>query len=313
VPPGVLALVAVAAVLHASWNVILKGSGDPLATAVRAMVGSSFVAVPVAVGGWLVAGGPTIPPVAWACGIASGALECIYFALLASAYRRGGVSVVYPVARGTAPLLTVAIGVLVLGERLSPEALVGVGLLVLGLLTILRPWRALTARRGGGRAGDGGGGGSRGPLGGLDPAVGFALATGVAVATYSAIDSIGAKATLPIVYSGIFYPIGAVLLVLWARYVDPRLAGAAGREPGAPWGRATMAGLFTFGGYLLILTAYSVAPLAVVSPLRESAIVLGAGWASFRMGEATDRRDGLRRTAGAAIVVLGAILIGLGG
>ena len=84
-PPGVLALVAVAAVLHASWNVILKGSGDPLATAVRAMVGSSFVAVPVAVGGWLVAGGPTIPPVAWACGIASGALEGIYFALLASA------------------------------------------------------------------------------------------------------------------------------------------------------------------------------------------------------------------------------------
>ncbi|MFM2105979.1 MAG: hypothetical protein RL338_1011 [Chloroflexota bacterium] len=294
-PAEVIGLVAVAAVLHATWNVLLKTSGDPLLTAERAIVASALVFLPVGGIAYLVAGRPPIPPEALVLATISGVLEVVYFVLLAAAYRRGDVSVVYPIARGSAPLMTVAIGVLVLGERLGPVAIGGVGLLFAGILAILRPWRVLSERRVS-----------------ADPAVAFAVATGVSIAVYSAVDSVGAKTVPAWLYAWLFYPIGAVLLVAWARFVDPRLGDGRVRGAPAPWGRATLAGLFSLGGYVLILTAYSVAPLAIVSPLRESAIVLGSAYASFRMGEASDLRDGLRRTAGAAIVVAGAVLVAVG-
>lgn len=294
-PTEVIGLVAVAAVLHATWNVLLKTSGDPLLTAVRAIVASALIFFPLGGIAYLVAGRPPIPPEALVLAAISGVLEVVYFVLLAAAYRRGDVSVVYPIARGSAPLMTVAIGVLVLGERIGPVAVGGVGLLFAGILAILRPWRVLRERRVS-----------------ADPAVAFAFATGVSIAVYSAVDSVGAKTVPAWLYAWLFYPIGAVLLVAWARLVDPRLGDGRDRGAPAPWGRATLAGLFSLGGYVLILTAYSVAPLAIVSPLRESAIVLGSAWASFRMGEAADLRDGLRRTAGAAVVVAGAVLVAIG-
>jgi drug/metabolite transporter (DMT)-like permease len=76
--------------------------------------------------------------------------------------------------------------------------------------------------------------------------------------------------------------------------------------------RDGVAGVLSLTAYLLILFAYSVAPLAVVAPLRESAIVLAAAWGSFRLGEAASRREGGVRIAAAALVVVGAILIAVG-
>jgi uncharacterized membrane protein len=75
--------------------------------------------------------------------------------------------------------------------------------------------------------------------------------------------------------------------------------------------RAAIGGLITLGAYMLILVAFTVAPLTAVAPLRESAIVLASGWGSFRLGEAADRRDGLRRIGAAGLVVLGAVLLAL--
>ncbi|MDP9483555.1 MAG: EamA family transporter, partial [Chloroflexota bacterium] len=117
--PLVFGLVAGAAVLHVAWNVLLKTAGDPLRAAAIGMTAAAAVIVPVAIVGWVAIGRPPIPPEAVLLALASGVLEAAYFGFLAAAYRRGDLSVVYPIARGTAPLLAVAVGILILEERLG--------------------------------------------------------------------------------------------------------------------------------------------------------------------------------------------------
>ncbi len=292
-PPVVFALVAISAVIHAAWNVILKTSGDPLRTAARAVVGSVLVGAPFAIVAYLAEGRPAIPGEAWALAVASGIVEAAYFILLGAAYRRGDLSVVYPIARGTAPLLAVIVGVVVLGERLTPAGAAGVLSLLAGVVVVQRPWRGIRNAR----TGD--------PI---DRAVLFALATGVAIATYSSIDSVGANVVPPWLFAALLFPVGAVALALWVRFVD-----RADVPPPAPWPRATLAGTLSLAGYLLILVAYSLAPLTIVAPLREAAVVIVAGWGSFRLGEAAGRGDGLRRVGGASLVLVGALLVGLEG
>ena len=79
------------------------------------------------------------------------------------------------------------------------------------------------------------------------------------------------------------------------------------------WGRAAIGGLVTVAAYMLVLVAYVYAPLSVVAPVRESAIVLVSGWGSFRLGEAATRRVGLSRLAAAAVIVVGAFLLAVEG
>ncbi len=141
--PVALAFIAVAAVLHAGWNILLKTAGDPLRTATVGMVAVSVVLVPAALLGWWLLDRPAFPPAVWAIGVVSGVLEAAYFVTLTAAYRRGDLSVVYPLARGTALVLAVVVGVVILGEHLAPLALAGVALLVVGLLVVQRPWRLL--------------------------------------------------------------------------------------------------------------------------------------------------------------------------
>src|SRR5512142_912948 len=291
-------MVAVAAVIHATWNVILKTSGDPLRTSARAMVGGIIVGLPFAVAAYLATGAPGVPPDAVLLAILSGCIETAYFVLLSTAYRHGDLSVVYPIARGTAPLFAVTVGVVVLGDRLGPLGAGGVAALTIGILVIQRPSsapRPTDARPG------------------VDRAVVYALLTGVAIASYSAVDSVGVRLVEPWVFAAIAFPVNAATLVLWVRFVD-RVETVRGRplEPPAPWRRATLAGTLSLVGYMLILGAYVVAPLTVIAPLREAAVVLGSAWGSFRLGEAVSRGDGWRRVAGAALVLGGAVLVAVG-
>jgi hypothetical protein len=106
-----LAAIAVAAVMHAAWNILLKTAGDPLRTATIGVSAASIVLVPVVAAGWLALGQPSIRTETWVIGIVSGAVEVLYFVFLASAYGRGDLSVVYPLARGSAPLLAIVLGV----------------------------------------------------------------------------------------------------------------------------------------------------------------------------------------------------------
>lgn len=289
--PFVIAIVAVSAVLHVAWNVRLKTAGDPLRAATIGMAAATLVIVPVGIVAWVLGGRPAIPPDGVVLGIASGTIEAAYFILLSAAYRRGDLSVVYPIARGTAPLLAVAIGVIVLGERLGVAGSIGVVLLLLGFLLLQRPWRALQGH-------------------GLDPSVLFALATGVTIATYSALDRVGARLIHPLTYAAILWVVTAIVLLIWVRVVAGGDLRAGGAEQVR---RAVVGGMLTLGAYLLILFALSVAPLSGVAPLRESATVLAAAWGSVKLGEAVSAGDSARRIGASAAIVAGALLLAVGG
>jgi drug/metabolite transporter (DMT)-like permease len=291
----VLGLLAVAAVLHALWNVLLKGSEDPLATASRAMGWGLLVATPLAAATWWLSGRPAVPSEVWALAGASAVAELLYFIFLSAAYRRGDLSTVYPIARGTAPLIAVAIGLVALGERLQPVGYAGIALLIGGIWLVRRPT-------------------------GSGSAVGFAVLTGIAIATYSAIDRVGVQAASPWLYGWAVWTFTFVLLQLWVRGSGLlRRQGSTpmasnGAAPGSASGlseptRAAVIGVALIGAWFLVLTALSLAPLAVVVPLRESAVVLVTGWGVLRMGE----REGVRlRLAGAAAIVVGVVWLAVG-
>jgi drug/metabolite transporter (DMT)-like permease len=302
VHPLVFLLVAGAAVLHVTWNVLLKTAGDPLRAAAIGMGTAAAVICPLAVVLWLASGREPIPTETVVLSIVSGLLEALYFGLLASAYRRGDLSLVYPLARGTAPLLAVLVGVLVLQEHLGTLGFLGVVALLVGILALQRPWRYLQAS---GREGS--------------SAAGFALLTGVMIAAYSAVDRVGVRGTTPWIYAGLIWASGASFLGVYTWIYGRRATARDALSRQAPDDeaaafvprRAAIGGLITLGAYLMILGAFTVAPLTAVAPLRESAIVLASGWGAFRLREAADRRDAWRRIAAAGLVVLGALLLAI--
>jgi uncharacterized membrane protein len=298
VPPLAIVLVLVAAALHAGWNVLLKTSGDTLGTAVRLQAFGSAVLVPIAMVGWVATGRPALDPVGIGLALASGVLEAAYFIFLSAAYTRGDLSLVYPLARGTAPLLAVIVGVAILGEQLATGALIGVASLLAGILLVARPWRALQVA---GREHRG--------------AIGFALATGGTIAAYSAVDRLGVRAMPPWLY-GAFLAVAATTFLSGSvavgrrfGFLAPAVIGNGATRPRWLIGRDGLAGVASLGAYLLILFAYSMAPLATVAPLRESGIVLAAAWGSIRLGETAGLRQAGSRIVAAGLVVIGAVLL----
>jgi uncharacterized membrane protein len=297
----VIALVAVSAIFHLAWNVRLKTAGDPLRAATIGMLAATIPIMLIGAVVWWSQGGQALPIEGVVLGVASGVVETAYFVLLAAAYRRGDLSVVYPVARGTAPLLAVLIGVGLFGERLGIVGSLGVVSLLAGFLILQRPWRAVRlARRGGSAA----------RSAAADSAVLFALATGVMVATYTAIDRIGTRQIDPLPYAAILTATTALGLLLWVALVA---GGDLLRDGPAATRRAAVGGWLTMAGYLCVLIALSVAPLSGVAPLRESATVLAAAWGAVRLAEASDRREAARRIGASILIVGGAVLLAIAG
>ncbi|TMF60096.1 MAG: hypothetical protein E6I16_07435 [Chloroflexi bacterium] len=274
-PLAVLPLVLVAAVLHATWNALLKASEHPLGLATRAVSLSAAISLPVLAAVWFWQGRPGLMPMAWLVALGSAALELLYFIALSTAYRRGELSVVYPIARGTAPLLAVGVGVVLLGERLPVAAVVGVVCLLLGIWAVQRPSPAGAA---------------------LVPA----LMTGVLIAAYSSLDRIGVRPGPPWLYGWVLWLFTAVFLLAYATAMNIPEA----RLTVAP-GTSLLVGVLMAAAYFMILFALSVAPLAVVAPLRESAIVLVTAWGIWRLRE---RRGAWLRMTG-AVAILGGIAL----
>ena len=287
-PLAAIALVLVAALLHATWNASVKGSGEPLRATARAVWLGTAVATPVAAAAWLAGGRPGFTGDAWPIAATSAALEVVYWVALGVAYRDGALSTVYPVARGSAALLGALLGIAVLGERLAALQMAGVVLLVAGTLAVAVP-------------------------GATRRSVGPALAIGVLIAAYTLVDRLGARTGPAWLYGWLIFAggsilLGAVLAVAPLRVVGPRPAPGSTADPG--WRRPLGSGILMVAGYTLVLTALAIAPLAGVAPLRESATVLAAGWGVLRLGE----RDGAAwRLAGAACIAAGAILLAAGG
>ena len=276
-------LALVASALHGTWNVLVKVSGDPTTTLTRSTVAAALLITPPAFVAWLITGRPGLTAQAAALGAVSAALELVYVFLLSAAYRRGEVSVVYPIARGSAPLLAVLFGLVVLGEQLATPQLVGVALLLAGIL-------AVTLSQANGRA--------------TFPA----LLTGVAIAAYTSVDRVGVRLAAPWLYGWLLVTLLATGLVV-ARSLAARLGN---REPmradPISWRRATVIGLFTWGAYLLVLAALSIAPLAIVAPVRETAVVAVAVWGVWKLHE---RSGAWLKLSGAVATLVGVALLAL--
>ena len=282
--PVAIGLALAAAVVHGTWNVLVKVSGDPLTTFQRGTVLAVLISgVPVAIA-WLAIGRPSISVAAVGFAVVSAVFELAYLWLLSAAYGRGELSVVYPIARGSAPLLAVVIGIAVLGERLTALQLAGVALLLGGILAVTLPQTS-------GRA--------------TLPA----LMTGVAIAGYTAVDRVGVRLTLPWVYAWMLVAVLAVLVTVTlplAGRLHIRPEGAGERAPSLS--QAALIGMFMWSGYLLVLLALYIAPLSVVAPVREVAVVAVAVWGVWKLRE---RRSAALKIAGASATLVGVALLAI--
>jgi drug/metabolite transporter (DMT)-like permease len=270
--------------------VLVKVSGDPMATFQRATFAAALLATPPVAVAWLWSGRPGFTPAAAAWCVLSASLELAYLWLLATAYRRGELSAVYPIARGSAPLLAVGAGLVLLNERLTALQFAGVGLLLVGIL-------AVTLSQATGRA------------------TAPALLTGVAIASYTAVDRVGVRLSTPWLYGWLLVVLIATAVPV-SQWVAARLA--SGRrspltQPAAaavPIGRgqAALIGVFMWGGYLLVLWALSLGPLSVVAPVRETSVVGVAVWGIWRLRE----RGGVPlKLSGAVATLAGVALLAL--
>ena len=266
-----------AALLHAAWNLRLKSSADPLRLAAVAVPLGTAVLTPVVLGAWLATGRPGLPWQAWVLAALAGFVELLYFHALSSAYRRGEISAVYPVARGTAPLLAALVGLVVLHEHLTAIQVVGVAVLI-GGIWLARPSSIGQALVPGSRS-----------------ALAPALLTGVLIATYTIIDRLGVRLGPFWLYAWAHFTATALWLLPWVRRGLVRAAMPVG--------------VLSVGAYGLALTALSLAPLALVAPVRESGVIVVALWGVLRMGE-RDRAS--LKLGGAAAVLAGALLLAAG-
>lgn len=270
-----------AAIIHGTWNVLVKVSGDPMTTFQRATVASALVITPLTAAAWFFTGRPGFSPAAAGWCLLSASLELVYLWLLATAYRRGELSVVYPIARGSAPLLAVLAGLGLLNEKLTGAQLAGVGLLLLGILAVTIPQTS-------GRA--------------TVPA----LLTGVAIASYTAIDRVGVRLSTPWLYGWLLVMLLAVGLTVSTRLAAKLTTARPLLDPDLGHAKATLIGLMMWGGYLLVLWALSFAPLSVVAPVRETAVVGVAVWGVWRLRES---RGAAMKLSGAVATLVGVSLL----
>jgi len=275
-PFDAFALALGSAFLHALWNLILGRERDPQAATAVALMVSVVVFAPVAALRW------DAEATVWPFVAVTSMLQLLYFGLLATAYRHAEVSVVYPIARGLAPVIVLVAGVTVLGTGAAAAQVVGVCLVGLGVLLV----RGLGWR---------GTGSSTGAA--------YGLAVAACIAAYTLVDADGVEHADPIVYLelGMIPATVGYVGFLVARGGSDRIRAAARPLP-------ALAGVLSFVAYALVLGALLLAPAASVAAVRETSVLIAALLAVPLAHE----RVGPGRIAGAALVVAGVALIALG-
>lgn len=240
---SVLLAVILAALLHASWNAAVKGGSDKLTQMAAVTIGH----VPYAAIGLLI-----LPPIDWAAWpylIAGGALHFGYQIFLVQSYKMGDLSQVYPIARGTAPLVVTLVSVVFLSVPLSALQIIGILCIAGGILSIGLSSRSPTAGK----------------------ATIAAIITGCFIASYSLVDGLGARVAM-----------SPVAFYCWLAFLNAALMGAyihfiGHRNPltlptGNPlifWG----GGFASFAAYSLVVWAFFQAPIALVTALRETSMI----------------------------------------
>ena len=269
-PTAALVLALLSAVSSAVWNLLVKQSRDTEAvTAVALAIGVILFSPALAFG--------HIPLAAWPYLVASAALEFIYFTLLAAAYRRAELSLVFPLARGLAPVLVLLIGLVALHDRASAGELAGVLLVAVGA-TAVRGIR----------------------LTGGFADTGMALLIAVCIAGYTLVDKHGVALASPAAY----------LEVVMALLVLPYLALVARSRGLQPLRRelrprTAVIGIGIIGGYALVLYGLRLAAAAPVAAVRESSVVIGTALAAIVLRE----RVGPARFCGACLVAAGVTVL----
>ena len=291
-----LGLVLFSAFVHASWNFLLKKSGGGAGLITAASLLSLVVYAPLVVAAtWIQ--GYAFHPIHLALMFGSGMIHTAYFLLLDRAYRSGGdLSIVYPLARATGPLLTIVVAVLLLGERPGPAAIGGAILIGVSALVLAGNPFSWFMHRGA-------------PRGGADPrhAVGFALLTGCMIATYTIWDKASVATWLipPLLYDWGCNAFRACVLVPFARRRAPGAIAAAWRER-----RNVVIAIALLSplSYILVLTAMVFTPVSLVAPAREVSILFAALMGAHLLREG----DVARRVIAAIGMVLGIAGLALG-
>jgi drug/metabolite transporter (DMT)-like permease len=275
VSAAALVLALSAAVLHATWNLLLARSGDSEAATAVAIVVGAIVGAPVALVFWQVRGA-AIPYL-----VVASLFQLAYIALLIAAYSRADMSVVYPLARGVAPVLVLIVGVAVLGISASPIQAAGVAAVGCGVLLVHGLRVEVSAIR----------------------AVALSLAVAGCIAGYTLVDTYGIRHANPLAYVELEMLLPAVA---YAGVVS-RLRGRQ-RMRAACTPANALAGIGMFLGYALVLLALKRASAPSVAAVRESSVVIATGLAALVLHERVTRA----RFAGAVVVVGGIALVALG-
>ncbi|MEV7619815.1 EamA family transporter [Microbacterium sp. NPDC089321] len=276
-----------AAVAHAAWNIIAHNVSRAGVTflwwgAVASTV--LWIGVIPFTGGL---GTDDLAGFALGVGV-SAVLHVLYMSVLQRGYQVGNLSTVYATARGSGPFLAVIVAMLLLGERPSAAALIGVGLVIVGVVAVGfvdRP--PAGARRG------------------IDPAVLFGLLTGVMIATYTIWD---AHAVREWSLSPVAFMVGTTLAQVPFYTFAVSRRWAAVRELGRrEWRRILVFGVLSPLSYILVLQAITLAPVALIAPLREVSVVLVSLFGAFVLRESRPAW----RIAASVVVVAGVVLIAL--
>lgn len=279
-PTSVLAIVLVAAALHAIWNALVKGAGDQLLTTILvtscagglAALLLPFLAQP--------------QPESWPFIGFSVVLQQAYFVLLAHAYRTSDMSQAYPLMRGTAPLIVAVMSAVVIGEALTPWGWAGIALICCGLigLTGLRTasWRGVEAR-----------------------GVQFALLNAVVIAAYTMVDGLGVRRSgAPAAYTLWIFALTSLPLATWA-IARHRRAFAVYAVRRLHIGLVAAIGVLA--SYGLSLWAMTLAPVAMVAALRETSILFATAISILVLREGVSRR----RLVMSGVVMAGAAALRL--
>ena len=292
-PASAIALVILAGLIHACWNIAAKKAGGDVRFSFFSSVVMMVVWAPV--GLWLAwQQVPAWGKLEWALIAVSGVLHSVYFIILLRGYRKADLTVVYPLARGSGPLLSSMAAIALMGERLS--ALGGAGIVAVagGVFFIAggpglfngthNPEQAQRIRKG----------------------VLYGLLTGVFIASYTVVDGYAVKVALmsPMLvdYLGNFVRLGLLLPAM------VRDTGQVRRQWKLQWKYATIVGVVSPVSYVLVLYAMQVAPLSHVAPAREVSMLFAALIGGHLLGEG----DRLLRLIGAASIALGVMALALG-
>jgi drug/metabolite transporter (DMT)-like permease len=264
-------IVLFAALLHASWNAIVKRGTDTLLTTIL-VTGSAAVIAAI--------GLPFLPAPAaqsWPWLAASTLLQVGYYVLVARTYQLTDMSASYPLMRGCAPILVALVSTLFLGERLAWIAWAGIALICLGILCMTRGLPRQHAWL---------------PL----------LNAGV-IATYTLVDAWGARHSgAAVSYTLWLFLLSGLPLPLWALCTR---AGALRDYARRNWGYGIVGGFGTLISYGLALWAMTVAPVAMISALRETSILFGILISAWILHERVTRQ----RWIAAGLIVLGAVVL----